>query len=94
MNDSSNFVLTAANHNFSAVSAQQDDGDAMRLIFLGLQQVANAIAGQVSDSGAQSLAQAASGNFSLASGAIASRDAVNFMALGLSQLATTMQFLN
>lgn len=92
MNDSSNILLGAANHNFGSAASTRTESDQLNLISLGLKQVANAVANQVSDPG---LAQAASNNF----GAVdalsnSSTDSLALMGTGLGQLATALQALS
>jgi hypothetical protein len=99
MNDSSNSVLDTANTNFSQAPALNDDCDAWGRIFLGLEQVANAVANQVGDSSSQGVAQVASANFDRAWNLLDNscrpgRSSLQALALGLSQLATAMKALS
>lgn len=91
MNDSSNITLGAANHNFLSAAGTRTESDQLNLISLGLTQVANAVANQVSD---PALAQTASNNFNSVNGGISSTDALALMGTGLAQLATAMQALS
>jgi hypothetical protein len=98
MNDSGNAVLDAAITNFfHASTLTGSTGDILELVFLGLTQVANVVANQVSDSSAQVIANAASTNFSQANFALGSNatpgDLQN-LALGLQQLTGAMKALN
>jgi hypothetical protein len=98
MTDDQNGLLDTAVSNFLHASMPTGDaGSTLGLIFLGLTQVANAVANQVSDSGAQGLAQVASTNFNQAAlsvgGGVRLSD-LQSLALGLQQLTGAMKALN
>jgi hypothetical protein len=98
MNDTQNSLIDTAVRNFFQASNQvSDPGSVLGTVFLGLMQVANAVANQVSDSAAQGLAQTAGHNFNAQSFAVGSSvtlDDVQMLALGLQQLAAAMKALN
>ncbi|HEV2492300.1 MAG TPA: hypothetical protein VG204_04425 [Terriglobia bacterium] len=98
MTDSQNGLLdTAVSNFFHASMSTGSSGDVLGLVFVGLMQVANAVANQVSDSDAQGLAQVASTNLNNAGFAVrdnVTRDDLQSLALGLQQLTAAMKALN